>query len=361
MEVQAAFLLPDATGLTHEQAMRAALEYAAHGARGATPLVGAVLLPRGSSPIVGFHAGAGTAHAEAAALDFAQANGVATAGATIVVTLEPCSHTGRTGPCTQRIIDAGITHTVIATADPNPAARGGAEVLRAAGIAVTTGVLDAEAEALNARWLQAVSEGRPFITCKIAQSLDGCSAAADGASQWITGEAARSHAHGIRARVDAIAVGTGTAIADNPRLNARPETFSVTSQPIPVVIGQRPLPPESHLAQNPRTITAETIEQALAKLKAAGAEHLLVEGGPRLVSSFIGRGLADELLVYQAPVLLGDGLHSTAGLNVTTLREAHSFTLDAGSAAHPNPQILGADVLLRLAPDEKGHHVHRNH
>ncbi|PKY70825.1 bifunctional diaminohydroxyphosphoribosylaminopyrimidine deaminase/5-amino-6-(5-phosphoribosylamino)uracil reductase RibD [Brevibacterium ravenspurgense] len=361
MEVQAAFLLPDATGLTHEQAMRAALEYAAHGSRGATPLVGAVLLPPGSGPIVGFHAGAGTAHAEAAALGFAQANGVDTVGATMVVTLEPCSHTGRTGPCTQRIIDAGITHAVIATADPNPAARGGADVLRAAGIAVTTGVLAGKAEALNSRWLLAVREGRPFITCKIAQSLDGCSAAADGTSQWITGEEARSHAHGIRAKVDAIAVGTGTALADNPRLSARPETAAVTSQPIPVVIGRRPLPPESNLAQNPRTITAETIDEALTKLKAAGVEHLLVEGGPRLVSSFIGRGLADELLVYQAPVLLGDGLRSTTGLNVTTLLDAHAFTLDPASAAHPNPQVLGADVLLRLTPAEKGHHVHRNH
>ena len=204
-------------------------------------------------------------------------------------------------------------------------------------------------------------EGRPFITCKIAQSLDGCSAAADGTSQWITGEEARSHAHGIRAKVDAIAVGTGTALADNPRLSARPETATVTSQPIPVVIGRRPLPPESHLAQNPRTIAAETIDEALTKLKAAGVEHLLVEGGPRLVSSFIDRDLADELLVYQAPVLLGNGLRSTAGLNVTTLHEAHSFTLDAASAAHPNPQVLGADVLLRLTPAEKGHHVHRNH
>lgn len=361
MEVQAAFLLPDATGLTHEQAMRAALEHAAYGSRGATPLVGAVLLPRGSSPIVGFHAGAGTAHAEAAALDFAQANGVDTAGATMVVTLEPCSHSGRTGPCTQRVMDARIAHTVIATADPNPAARGGADVLRAAGIAVTTGVLEAEAQVLNARWLRAAREGRPFITCKIAQSLDGCSAAADGTSQWITGEEARAHAHGIRARVDAIAVGTGTALADNPRLSARLDTAAVTSQPIPVVIGQRPLPPESHLAQNPRTITAETIDQALTKLNATGVEHLLVEGGPRLVSSFIGRDLADELLVYQAPVLLGDGLRSTAGLNVTTLRDAHGFTLDAASAAQPNPQILGADVLLRLVPDEKGHHVYRNH
>lgn len=365
MEVQAAFLLPESTGLTHEQAMRAALEYAAHGSRGATPLVGAVLLPLHSGPVVGFHAGAGTAHAEAAALDFARAHGIDTLGATMVVTLEPCSHTGRTGPCTQRIIDAGIAHTVIATADPNPAARGGADVLRAAGIAVTTGVLAAESQALNARWLRAVHENRPFITCKIAQSLDGCSAAADGTSQWITGEQARAHAHGIRARVDAIAVGTGTALADNPRLSARPGTPAVTSQPIPVVIGRRPLPPESHLANNPRTVTAETIDQALTKLTAAGVEHLLVEGGPRLVSSFIGRDLADELLIYQAPVLLGEGLPSTAGLNVTTLREAHGFTLDAAGAAHPtahpNPQVLGADVLLRLVPDEKGHHVHRNH
>lgn len=361
MEVQAAFLLPERSAeLTEEQAMAAALAQAARGPRGANPLVGAVLLPRDSAPIAGFHAGAGSAHAEAAVLDFAQSRGVDARGATMAVTLEPCSHTGRTGPCAQRIIDAGIARTVIAAADPNPRARGGAEVLRSAGVDVAEGVLRADAEALNARWLQAVRAHRPFITGKIAQSLDGCSAAADGTSQWITGPKARNHAHAVRAHVDAIAVGTGTVIADDPRLSARPDGTPAARQPVPIVIGARSLPEDSRLAQNPRTLTAPTIENALAQLRTAGVDHLLVEGGPRLVGSFLQRDLIDELHLYQAPVFLGEGLPSTAGLGIRTLADARGFALDS-AGAQPNPQPLGADVLLRLIPQTKGRYVHRNH
>ncbi|HJH13338.1 MAG TPA: bifunctional diaminohydroxyphosphoribosylaminopyrimidine deaminase/5-amino-6-(5-phosphoribosylamino)uracil reductase RibD [Brevibacterium ravenspurgense] len=206
----------------------AALDVAARGVRGANPLVGAALLWDDGTFTTGYHQGEGAPHAEPDVIRNASPR--STTGATLIVTLEPCSHTGRTGPCTQAIINAGITRVVIASRDPNPQASGGAQILTEAGVEVIflndlgqswAHELATHAHNLNARRFTAVTHNRPFITAKIAQSLDGCVAAHDRTSQWITGAESRAHAHLTRARVDAIAVGTGTAHADNPRLTAR--------------------------------------------------------------------------------------------------------------------------------------------
>ncbi|NAZ88631.1 bifunctional diaminohydroxyphosphoribosylaminopyrimidine deaminase/5-amino-6-(5-phosphoribosylamino)uracil reductase RibD, partial [Kineococcus indalonis] len=203
--------------------MRRALQLAALGpATGPNPRVGCVLIDDAGRPLAeGHHRGAGTAHAEAAALADLAARGLSARGATAVVTLEPCTHTGRTGPCAQALLAAGVRRVVVADTDPNPAAAGGAALLAAAGVEVETGLLAGQARALNERWATAVGRGRPWVTWKFAATLDGRSAAADGSSRWITSAAARADVHRLRAEHDAVLVGTGTALADDPALTVR--------------------------------------------------------------------------------------------------------------------------------------------
>src|SRR4051794_28460062 len=231
-------------------AMRRALELARRGpANGPNPRVGAVLLsPSGELVGEGWHRGAGTPHAEVAALADAADRGTSARGATAVVTLEPCNHTGRTGPCSEALLAAGVARVVVSVADPNPVAAGGAERLRDAGVDVQTGVLPDEGRALLGAWLPSVERGRPFVTLKIATSLDGRVAAADGSSRWITSEVSRHHAHDLRAEVDAIVVGTGTALADDPSLTARNAAGELHGhQPLRVVVGRRPVPAGARL------------------------------------------------------------------------------------------------------------------
>ncbi len=229
-------------------AMRRALELAAsHGVpEGPNPRVGCVLLdPSGRTVAEGFHRGAGTPHAEIAAL---RAAGVAARGATAVVTLEPCNHSGRTGPCAAALVGAGVARVVYGQADVNPVAAGGAQALRSGGVDVEGGLLAAESAALNPVWTFAVERGRPMVTWKTAGSLDGRAAAADGTSRWITGALARADVHALRATVDALVVGTGTVLVDDPRLTARrggsdgPD-LPAAEQPLRVVVGHRPVPP----------------------------------------------------------------------------------------------------------------------
>ncbi|SMY10757.1 bifunctional diaminohydroxyphosphoribosylaminopyrimidine deaminase/5-amino-6-(5-phosphoribosylamino)uracil reductase RibD [Brevibacterium jeotgali] len=362
-------------------AMDAALAAARLGVRGANPLVGAAVLAPDGTIVTGHHRGAGTPHAEPDALAAARSAGIDLAASLVCVTLEPCSHHGRTGPCADLLIEAGVPEVVIALADPNPSAAGGCARLRDAGVTVRTGVREAEARALNARWLGAVDEHRPFTTLKIAQSLDGRIAAADGTSQWITSPASRERVHTLRARVDAVVVGTGTAHADDPRLTARTGTPATQparttrstpvahsdpaarpdhsaqpaalTQPIPVVVGMRDLAPDSHLARDPRTVHLRTHDPlaALQALRTQGLEHVLVEGGAHLAGAFLRAGVVDELELHIAPLLLGDGLPGLAGLGVTTLADAVRWVPDdtpAGvshSASRPNP-----DTILRLRP-----------
>ncbi|MDN6529981.1 MAG: bifunctional diaminohydroxyphosphoribosylaminopyrimidine deaminase/5-amino-6-(5-phosphoribosylamino)uracil reductase RibD [Brevibacterium sp.] len=336
-------------------AMSAALQAARRGHRGANPLVGAAILTRDSQIVVGHHAGAGSPHAEADVITTAIDLGVDLTASSLFVTLEPCNHVGRTGPCAQAIIDAGIPDVVFALPDSNHAAAGGAATLTEAGVRVRSGLGYEESSALNSRWRSAVAAERPFVTAKIAQSLDGMVAAADGTSQWITSTASREHAHQFRSRVDGILVGTGTVLADDPRLNARgPSGEPLESQPVPIVLGLTSLPPESFLALNPDTVHLRTrnITAALGELRSRGLRHILVEGGPSVLGAFFAAGAVDEVFCYQAPLLVGSGLSSMSGLNTSTLSDAVSLVPD--ETAEPAMYQLGPDVLLHFIVGEAG-------
>ncbi|MDQ0374508.1 bifunctional diaminohydroxyphosphoribosylaminopyrimidine deaminase/5-amino-6-(5-phosphoribosylamino)uracil reductase RibD [Cellulomonas humilata] len=309
-------------------AMRRALEIARRGpANGPNPRVGCVLLgPDGEVLGEGWHRGAGTPHAEVAALTDAADRGASTRGATAVVTLEPCNHTGRTGPCSEALLAAGIARVVVSVQDPNRVAAGGAARLRAAGVDVETGLLADEGRALLGAWLPSVERGRPFVTLKIATSLDGRVAAADGSSRWITSEVSRHHAHDLRAEVDAIVVGTGTALIDDPSLTARNAAGELHGQqPLRVVVGHRDLPPDARLhGPGGELVHVRTHDpaQVLAQLAEREVRHVLVEGGPTLAAAFLAAGLVDEVHAYVAPVLLGSGRPAMADLGVTTIGDA---------------------------------------
>lgn len=329
-------------------AMRRALHLAARGpAVDPNPRVGCVLLRDGTTIGEGWHAGAGTAHAEVVALADARARGHEVRGATAVVTLEPCAHTGRTGPCARALLDAGVARVVIAVADPNPVAAGGADVLRAAGVQVVTDVLADEGRAVLGAWLPAVRRGRPFVTLKTATTLDGRVAAADGSSRWITSPVARRHAHELRAEVDAIVVGTGTALRDDPSLTARTAAGDLAGhQPLRVVVGHRDVPPDARLrGPGGELVTVRTHDpaQVLAALAARGVRHALVEGGATLAAAFLRAGLVDEVHAYVAPVLLGSGPAAVADLGVTTIADA--VRLEPVSVLP-----LGPDVLVVATP-----------
>ena len=335
-------------------AMDEALDLAARGVRGANPLVGAVILDADGATLgTGYHRGAGTAHAEADALANARTARADVRGATMVVTLEPCSHTGRTGPCTRAIIDAGLARVVFAVGDATEEAAGGAAALRAAGVEVASGLAAGPAAELNARWTAATAERRPFITVKLAQSLDGRIAAADGTSQWITGPKARQDGRRLRSRVDAILAGTGTVLADNPRLTARDAGGTEAQrQPLRVVVGRRPVPADAAVrGTDGRFLQLPTHDPAevCAELYGRGVRHLLLEGGATLAGAFLRAGLADELVVYTAPLLLGAGTGSVTGIGVNTLADASRWRWDhaAGGAV----TIIGPDLRLRLEPE----------
>lgn len=337
---------PAATG-PHalESAMRRALALAAQGpAYGPNPRVGCVLLDPGGHPVAeGFHRGAGTPHAEAAALADARSRGIDPRGTTAVVTLEPCAHHGRTGPCADALIDADVGAVHVAVGDPNPVATGGAARLRAARIEVTTGLLADEGEELLRPWLHAVRTGRPYVTLKLATSLDGRVAAPDGTSRWITGPQARAHAHAIRAQVDAIAVGSGTALTDDPSLTARTADGGLFEhQPLRVVLGRRTVPDGARL-RGPGGpllhLPERDLDVVLRELGDREVRHLLVEGGPTLATALLAADAVDELHAYVAPVLLGAGATAVGDLGVTTIGEAARFaTFDVTR--------LGDDVLM---------------
>lgn len=336
-----------------ERAMRAALAAASRGPRGANPLVGASLVGGDGAVIeVDHHRGSGTAHAEASLLARAHESGLNMRGAHLFVTLEPCNHTGKTGPCSDAILNSGIRSVTYAESDTTSNAAGGGAALEAAGIRVRGGCLAQEAHELNARWWNAVEEGRPFVTAKIASTIDGCVAAADGTSKWITGEAARAHGHQLRQRVDAIVIGTGTALADDPQLTARlPDHSLAERQPLRVVLGQTPIPDTAILGKQPGTLQLKTRSptQALETLAERGIRHVLLEGGPKVISSFISEGIVDEIYWYSAPKLAGQGISATGGIMVNTLEDAIPLFIDAaGSELDGTNQgigLLGEDIV----------------
>ncbi len=264
----------------------------------------------------------------------------------MAVTLEPCNHTGQTGPCTQALVEAGVARVVFSVPDPNPVAADGAARLAAAGVDVVGGVLDDEGRAVLGPWWVAVSRGRPYVTVKIATTLDGRVAAADGSSRWITSAPAREHAHALRAQVDAIAVGTTTVLTDDPTLTARSPngTTLAAHQPLRVVVGHRDVPPGAAL-RGPGgdlvQVRSHDPADVLAALAQREVRHLLVEGGPTLSAAFLRAGLADEVHAYVAPVLLGGGPPAVGDLGIGTIADALRLELTS-------TRQLGPDVFLTL-------------
>ena len=305
--------------------MSRALELAARGPLGdPNPRVGAVIVDSDGLVVgEGFHEGAGTPHAEVMALR--QAGAKARAG-TAVVTLEPCAHTGRTGPCAEALIEAGVARVVYAQSDPTPRAGGGQALLEAAGIRTTAGLLAEQAAAINDAWTFSFVQGRPKVTWKYAATLDGRSAAADGSSRWITGPLARADVHRLRAQCDAILVGTGTVLADDPALTVRgPDGSTSGRQPLRVVMGLRPVPETARV----RDVAAPTYllathdpAQALTALTEREIHHVWLEGGPTVAAAFLRAGLVDEVISYLAPALLGAGAPAVGDLGIQTIDQA---------------------------------------
>ncbi|MFJ8661473.1 bifunctional diaminohydroxyphosphoribosylaminopyrimidine deaminase/5-amino-6-(5-phosphoribosylamino)uracil reductase RibD [Streptomyces sp. NPDC093795] len=349
-------------------AMRRAVELAARGlgATSPNPVVGCVITDASGHRVgEGWHQRAGGPHAEVHALREA---GVLARGGTAYVTLEPCNHTGRTGPCAQALIEAGISRVVYAVGDPNPQATGGADTLRAAGIEVSGGLLADEAEAVNIAWLTSVRHGRPFVRWKYAATLDGRIAAADGTSRWITSAESRADVHRLRAEADAVLVGSGTARADDPHLAVRGIEGAV--QPLRVVVdteatavkpGARVLddaaPTLIAVAEDaetalpdvvrlPRAERGLSVPALLDALHARGVRSVLLEGGPTLAGAFVAAGAVDQVVGYLAPVLLGAGPAALAEAGISTITDALRLDIteisDIGSDIRITATLKGA-------------------
>ncbi|MGX1502398.1 UNVERIFIED_CONTAM: diaminohydroxyphosphoribosylaminopyrimidine deaminase/5-amino-6-(5-phosphoribosylamino)uracil reductase [Streptomyces graminofaciens] len=330
-------------------AMRRAITLAARGlgSTSPNPVVGCVVTDASGHVVgEGFHQRAGGPHAEIHAL---RAAGVLARGGTAYVTLEPCNHTGRTGPCAQALVEAGVARVVYAVADPNGEAAGGADTLRAAGIEVEQGLLAEEAAAGNAGWLTSVRLGRPHVTWKYAATLDGRVAAADGTSRWISSPESRADVHRLRAEADAVVVGSGTARADDPHLAVRgvagatqplrvvidTEAVAVKpgarvlddAAPTAVAVAEDVLPDATaHIADVWRLPRASggglDVAALLATLHTRGVRSVLLEGGPTLAGAFVAAGAVDRVIGYLAPVLLGAGPAALAYAGITTITDA---------------------------------------
>jgi len=324
---------------------------------GPNPRVGCVVLsPSGSVVAQGYHRGAGTAHAEVDAL---RAAGAAARGATAVVSLEPCRHTGRTGPCTRALVEAGVARVVYAQQEPTGAAGGGADELRAAGVDVVGGLLAAEATELNHAWTFAVTHGRPHVTWKYAATLDGRVAASDGSSRWVTGAAARQDVHSLRRQSDVVLAGTGTVLADDSHLavrNSDGRVLPTAHQPLRAVMGYRELPAGARVldtaAPTRRLVTHEPAE-ALSALWQDGARRVLLEGGPTLAGVFVAAGLVDRVVGYLAPTLLGSGSSALGPAGVRTIDGAVRLRIDDVTRVGDDVRLT-ADVV-RAAPTEGDH------
>lgn len=341
--------------------MRIALALARRGVGNAwpNPAVGCVLTAAGSIVGRGWTQPGGRPHAETEALSRA---GQRSKGATAFVTLEPCAHQGRTPPCADALIDAGIARVVVAIQDPDPRVDGGGiDRLRAAGVETTVGICDGEAAELNAGFLTRVGMNRPQVTLKLATTLDGRIATRTGESKWITGDSARAEAHALRARNDAIMVGAGTAHADDPALTCRLPGLAERSPVRVFVDGGKAVPPTHSLiagAGDYPTIAITTaaraakrrkayaghgvdivdvasdpagnadLAEALSRLAERGITRLLVEGGAAIAAGLLRQGLVDRLIWFRAPrVIGGDGLPAALGFDADTLDKAAGFKL----------------------------------
>ncbi|OBB16964.1 riboflavin biosynthesis protein RibD [Mycolicibacterium setense] len=333
--------------MTSAAVMRLAIEQAEE-VKGTTypnPPVGAVILDRdGQVAGVGGTQPAGGPHAEVVAL---QAAGERAAGGTAVVTLEPCNHHGRTPPCVDALLAAGISTVVYAVSDPNPVAAGGAQRLTDGGVAVSAGLLADEVEQGPLReWLHKQRTGLPHVTWKFATSVDGRSAAADGSSQWITSEAARADVHRKRAAADAIVVGTGTVFVDDPTLTARRADGSLTShQPLRVVVGMREVSPDAKvLNEDSHTMLIRTHDPFEVMRSLGDRTDVFLEGGPTLAGAFLRAGVVNRILAYVAPILLGGPITAVDDIGVPSIVHAQRWRFDGINA-------IGPDVRLSLVPN----------
>lgn len=319
------------------------------------PSVGCVIVKHGLVLGVGFHPKAGHSHAEVYALAYAKEQGVDTQGATAYVTLEPCSHTGRTPPCADALIKSGVARVVVACADPNPQVAGrGIDKLLNAGIDVSLGVCESEAKALNAGFLKAMATGLPYVRLKLGISLDGRIAMQNGQSKWITGETARADVQNLRAMSGAIITGSGTIMADNPSLNVRlsdvdlPIGKTPIAQPKIIVVDRSnrlQLTDNYTVFQNTDTLIWRDDLQSLLK-ELAQTYHchdVLVEAGATLASAFLTQNLVDELIIYQAPCLLGATARPMFMADIVNLQDKLNFTL----VSH---QQMDDDIKLTLTP-----------
>lgn len=329
-----------------------ALAARAEGCTRPNPVVGCIVLdPDGEVVGEGWHERAGAPHAEAVAL---AAAGERARGGTAVVTLEPCRHTGRTGPCTEALLAAGVGKVVVGVTDPTAQAGGGAGVLRDAGVEVVAGVGQARAEHVNRAWLTTMRTGRAHLVLKTATTIDGRVAAADGTSRWITGAPAREDVHALRARCDAVLVGTGTLRTDDPHLAVRGSDLPRESQPLRVALDPRaelPLTARAVDAAAPTLVVVEEgvdagrltasgvdvlavprsgrgldLRAVLVALAGRGARSVLLEGGPTLAGSALADDLVDEVVAYIAPALLGAGPSALGDAGITTISEAVRLT-----------------------------------
>ncbi|MSQ83694.1 MAG: bifunctional diaminohydroxyphosphoribosylaminopyrimidine deaminase/5-amino-6-(5-phosphoribosylamino)uracil reductase RibD [Myxococcales bacterium] len=359
---------------TDEKWLLGALVEGGNGSRAVrpNPKVGCVVVAAGQLVGAGFHAVCGGPHAEVVAL---QAAGAAARGATAYVTLEPCAHYGRTGPCVDALVAAGIARVVIGAADPHPQAQGGAAALRAAGIAVEFAGDPAPAIRLAEVFFANQLHQRPWVQLKLAMTMDGRIAAADATSRWITGSAARTQVAALRAQADAVVVGSGTALADNPRLDLRHGSDSAAALPMRVVVDRRgrlatdrgcALHVHDASRQPTVVVTSQNdvdwsrfcqggaqvirvvhgddwLRRALAELLRRGVCHLLCEGGATLAAALVQAQCADQLDLLIAPKLLGAGVPVMASLGIGTLADAHTWQWD-------DMRRCGDDVWLSARP-----------
>lgn len=367
--------------MSHEAWMARAIRLARLGlfTTDPNPRVGCVLVKNGELVAEGWHRKAGEPHAERIAL---AAAGSRAAGATAYVTLEPCCHHGRTPPCSDALIEAGVERVVVAMQDPNPLVAGqGLEQLRSAGIDVITGVLGNEAAKLNPGFIKRMSRGMPYVRCKLAMSLDGRTAMASGESKWITSEASRRDVHRLRARSSAVVTGIGTVLADDPAMTVRLPVDALDGleqeedilQPLRVVLDTRlSMPPDARILRQPGEtiiVTTSDDEAAADSLMAAGAtllrqdhsdeidleavlvhlaelgiNEVLIESGATLAGAAVAAGLVDELLIYLAPHLMGDAARGLLHLpGIGTMEQRIELSLS-------DLRQIGPDIRLTMTP-----------
>lgn len=373
----------------HEIWMRRALSLAAQGQGHVepNPMVGCVLVRDGEMIGQGFHRQFGQAHAEVDAIHDANGRGHDTRGATAYVTLEPCSHYGKTPPCCLALIEAGVRQVVVATVDPSPQVAGqGIQQLQAAGIEVQVGVLEAEAQVLLGPFLKRLRTGLPWVIAKWAMSLDGKIATRTGHSQWISGPPARAFVHQLRGRMDGIMVGIGTALADDPALTARLENEKTPARVATRIVLDRQLrlPLESQLVRTARDVPVliacesganpshrQQLEAAgvevwspptaansvfdysvfvrtlLAELSSRGMTNVLVEGGAALLGNLFDQNLVDEQYVFVAPIIIGgtNAISPIGGRGLETVPQTGSANTKPHRVSH---QVLGNDVLIHV-------------